>query len=134
MLERPRRADWILLGSVVGLLVLGAEMVYSASFVVAHNEFQDDLYFLTRQGMWIVIGMVCMAIVARIDYHAWRHVSLAAMAICLLALIVVLVPGVGVVNYGAQRWIALPGGIPPVQPSEFAKLARVLYMSDWLAR
>ncbi len=132
--ERPRRADLVLLGAVVILLILGAEMVYSASFIVAHNEFNDDLYFLMRQGMWMVGGVICMGLVARSDYHHWRRFSLIGMALAIISLIVVLVPGIGVINYGAQRWIALPGPLPPVQPSEFAKLALVLYMSDWLAR
>src|SRR5436190_6965102 len=79
--ETRRRADWILLGAVVALLILGAEMVYSASFVVAHNEFNDDMYFLNRQAMWMVIGAIAMALAARFDYRRWRRLSPLAMAI-----------------------------------------------------
>ena len=56
--SRRRRPDYLLLASTVALLVLGALMVYSASFVVAHNEFNDDAYFLMRQLMWIGVGIV----------------------------------------------------------------------------
>ncbi len=133
MPSATRRADWLLLGAVVALLILGALMVYSASFVVAHNEFHDDLYFLTRQVLWIVVGALCMGLVARSDYHRWRRFSTLALGVCLVTLVLVMVPGLGVTSYGAQRWLQL-GPLPPVQPSEFAKLALVLYMSDWLAQ
>ena len=53
-----RRPDYLLLASTIALVVLGTLMVYSASFVVAHNEFNDDAYFLTRQLIWIAAGSV----------------------------------------------------------------------------
>ena len=55
-----RRPDYLLLASTVALLVLGSLMVYSASFVVAHNEFNDDAYFLNRQLLWIAVGGVAV--------------------------------------------------------------------------
>jgi cell division protein FtsW len=132
VIETRGRADWVLLGAVVALLMLGAEMVYSASFVVAHNEFHDDFYFLGRQVLWIVVGALGMGLVARSDYGRWKPLSPLVMVACLAGLVLILLPGIGVSNYGAQRWLAL-GPLPPVQPSEFAKLALVLYMSNWLA-
>jgi len=133
MADGRRRADWALLGAVVTLLMLGAEMVYSASFVIAHNEFHDDLYFLSRQTLWVVVGAACMGLVARSNYHTWRRASTPIMLLCLAMLVLILLPGFGVTSYGAQRWLAL-GPLPAVQPSEFAKLALVLYMANWLAR
>ena len=130
-LER-RRPDYLLLASTIALLVLGTLMVYSASFVVAHNEFNDDAYFLTRQLMWVGIGLVGMLIATRIDYRRWRSFSLPIMFICVGLLVLVLVPGVGSSSYGAVRWLKL--GPVQIQPSEIAKLAIILYLADWLAR
>ncbi len=130
--ERPR-LDYLLLGATVALLVIGTLMVYSASFVVAHNEFNDDLYFLTRHLMWVAIGTVGLAVGARVDYRLWRRFSLPAMLGVIGLLLLVLVPGIGTSSYGAVRWIRL-GSFIQIQPSELAKVAIVLYLADWLAR
>ncbi|HEY1297392.1 MAG TPA: putative lipid II flippase FtsW [Chloroflexota bacterium] len=127
-----RRPDYLLLASTIALLVLGTLMVYSASFVVAHNEFNDDAYFLVRQLIWIAAGLVGMFLAARIDYRHWRGLSLLIMFLCIALLVLVLVPGVGSSSYGAVRWIKL--GPVQIQPSEIAKLAMTLYLADWLAR
>ncbi len=127
------RLDYLLLGATVALLVVGTLMVYSASFVVAHNEFNDDLYFLTRHLMWVVIGTIGLGVGARLDYHLWRRFSLIAMVAVIAMLLLVLVPGIGSRSYGAVRWIRL-GSLVQVQPSELAKLAIVLYLADWLSR
>jgi len=127
-----RRPDYLLLASTIALLVLGTLMVYSASFVVAHNEFNDDAYFLIRQLLWIAAGLVGMLIAVRIDYRWWRSLSLPIMFICILMLVLVLIPGIGASSYGAVRWIKL--GPVQIQPSEIAKLAMTLYLADWLAR
>jgi cell division protein FtsW len=128
-----RRPDYMLLASTIALLVLGSLMVYSASFVVAHNEFNDDAYFLVRQLMWIAVGAVGLLAAMRIDYRRWRSLSLPIMFLCIALLILVLVPGIGSSSYGAVRWLRV-GPLVQVQPSEIAKLAIILYLADWLAR
>jgi cell division protein FtsW len=127
-----RRPDYLLLASTIALLVLGMLMVYSASFVVAHNEFNDDAYFLNRQLMWIAVGGVGLLLAMRINYRRWRALSLPIMFGCIGLLVLVLAPGIGTTNYGAVRWLKL-GGVQ-LQPSEIAKLAIVLYLADWLSR
>jgi cell division protein FtsW len=127
-----RRPDYLLLASTIALLVLGTLMVYSASFVVAHNEFNDDAYFLVRQVIWIGLGGLGMLGAAYFDYRRWRALSLPVMFACIGLLVLVLVPGIGASSYGAVRWIRL--GPLQVQPSEIAKLAITLYLADWLAR
>src|SRR5919197_3551136 len=99
-----RRPDYMLLASTIALLVLGTLMVYSASFVVAHNEFNDDVYFLIRQLLWVAIGGVALLFGTTIDYHRWRSVSLVEMLVCIALLIAVLIPGIGARSYGASRW------------------------------
>jgi cell division protein FtsW len=128
----PRRPDYLLLASTIALVVLGTLMVYSASFVVAHNEFNDDSYFLVRQLIWIALGGLGALGAVHVDYRRWRALSLPIMFACIGLLVLVLVPGIGASSYGAVRWIRL--GPVQVQPSEIAKLAITLYLADWLAR
>src|ERR1051325_3247626 len=116
-----RRPDYLLLASTIALLVLGTLMVYSASFVVAHNEFNDDAYFLVRQLIWIAAGGVGLFVAARVDYRRWRALSLPIMFACIGLLVLVLVPGIGSSSYGAVRWLKV--GPVQIQPSEIAKLA-----------
>ncbi|MHB1415462.1 MAG: putative lipid II flippase FtsW [Chloroflexota bacterium] len=136
---RPRRGliggiDLPLLTVVLALLVVGIDMVYSASFVLAHNSslYDSDTYFLVRQVMWAALGGIAMFVTARTDYHIWQRLALPVLLVSVVLLAAVLLPGLGHEEYGAQRWLKL-GPLPPVQPSEFAKLAIVLYMAAWLS-
>jgi len=112
---------------VVGLLV-----VYSASFAVGHLEYGDTNYFIARQAAFALVGLALLWVFMRLDYHLLRPLSIAMMAIALAGLLAVLMPGIGVEQNGARRWLAL-GPLPPIQPSEFAKLAIIVYISAWLA-
>jgi len=125
--------DYLLIGAVGLLLAIGAQMVYSASVVIAHNEFGDETYFFTRQLLWIAVGSVGMIAAASVDYHRWQKVSLILLLIAVVSLILVLVPGFGLKQYASARWLKV-GPLPSFQPSEFAKVAVVIYMADWLAR
>lgn len=131
--DLDRTPDIGLSVAVAALLVIGIAMVYSSSFVIAHNEFQDDLYFLVRQLIWAAVGTAALVALAWIDYHRWQRLSVLAMGAAVLALVLVLTPAFGQSAYGAQRWLRL-GPLPIFQPSEFAKLGLVLYLADWLAR
>ncbi|MGQ9675028.1 MAG: putative lipid II flippase FtsW [Chloroflexota bacterium] len=126
--------DFTLLAVVAVLLILGIDMVYSASFIIAHNSplYQSDVYFLTRQVIWVAVGAVGMFITMNIDYHHWRRFSVLFFVVVLLMLIAVVATPLGHSAYGAQRWLSL-GPLPPVQPSEFAKLAIILYTAAWLS-
>jgi cell division protein FtsW len=68
-----------------------------------------------------------------VDYHRWQKVSLALLLVTVVALVLVLVPSFGMVQYGSARWLKI-GPLPSFQPSELAKIAVVIYMADWLAR
>lgn len=126
------RPDYVLLGATVALLVISTLMVYSSSFVIAHNEFGDDLYFLTRHVAALGLGLGCLAVLARVDYRFWRNWSLVLLALSVGLLVLVLIPGVGLASYGSVRWLKV--GPIQIQPSEVAKLALALYLADWMAR
>ncbi|MEX1253838.1 MAG: putative lipid II flippase FtsW [Dehalococcoidia bacterium] len=126
------RPDYLLLGLVAGLVVLGLIMVYSSSLALGLLAFNDAHYFVTRQTMWAAIGGIMLVVLMRLDYAILRKLSPLLMLASIVGLMAVLVPGLGLERNGAYRWIAI-GPLPPVQPSEFAKLALIIYVSAWLA-
>jgi cell division protein FtsW len=121
---------WLLM-IVLALLCIGIVMVYSASSFIAARFYGDASYFLQRELIWVVLGVVVMTVTMRVDYRHWRRLSLVGMVIILLLLVIVLRFGVNV--YGASRWLAF-GSYFSFQPSELTKLVLALYIADWLAR
>ncbi|MEX2237518.1 MAG: putative lipid II flippase FtsW [Dehalococcoidia bacterium] len=127
---RPAAADWLLMLTVLTLVGVGVLAVFSASFAEGWRLYGDVNYFVMRQAMWAVIGLVLMVALMRTDYHLLRPASPVLMVLAVGLLIVVLTP-LGVESNGATRWIQV-GPVPPVQPSEFVKLAMIIYIAAWL--
>ena len=113
------------------LLIVGLLAVYSASFAVGYLEFGDTNYFLARQFLFALVGVAVLIFFMRLGYQRLRALSVAMLLLALAGLLAVLIPGLGVERNGASRWLEL--GPLSVQPSEFAKLAVIVYMSAWLA-
>ena len=124
--------DYLLLTAVIVLCVIGLIAVYSASYALGATQFKDANYFVKRQAVSLVLGLIAMTVAMRLDYRLLMRMSPLIMLVALIGLAAVLVPGVGHSSNGAQRWVAL-GPLPPLQPSEFAKLAVLIYLSAWLA-
>lgn len=132
LLAELRRIDLGLLLAILVLVAIGVEMVFSASFVVAHNQFGDGTYFLTRHLFWIAIGLVALAVGASIDYRILPRFAVVIYLGSLALLALVLIPGLGQVTYGSARWLNL--GPLSFQPSEVTKVALVIYLASWLAK
>ncbi len=130
--RRRHAPDYGLLTAVLVLLIVGLIFVYSSSYVLAEVKYGDPNHFIKRQLIFALLGLTGLAIVQQFDYRHLRRLSPLLMLGALLALGAVLVPGMGVESNGALRWIQV-GPLPPVQPSEFAKLAVLIYMAAWLA-
>lgn len=113
------------------LLIAGMLAVYSSSFAVGYHEFGDTNYYVARQAVFALIGVAAMVFFMRMDYRKLRALSVPMLTLALFGLVVVLIPGIGNERNGAQRW--LEAGPVSVQPSEFAKLAIIVYISAWLA-
>jgi cell division protein FtsW len=129
---RSHGPDYGLMTAVLVLLIVGLIFVYSSSYVLADLEYGDPNYFIKRQVMFAVLGLIGLVIAMQIDYRYLRRLSPLLMLGALVALGAVLLPGFGVEANGAQRWIQV-GSLPPLQPSEFAKLAVLIYMAAWLS-
>ncbi|HJV74717.1 MAG TPA: putative lipid II flippase FtsW [Noviherbaspirillum sp.] len=134
---RPRveRIDEALLWAATALLALGLVMVYSASIALPdapkYAAYRPD-HFLLRQFVGILVAAVIALVTFCIPMARWEQCAGRLLLAALVALVLVLLPGVGKGINGAHRWIAL--GVVHLQPSEFAKLAMVLYVSSFATR
>jgi len=127
--------DVSLAWSTLMLLALGLVMVYSASIAMAEASAHTGYrawYFLVRHGVFIAVGLAAAAVTFQIPVKVWQRLAIWLFAIAALLLVLVLVPGVGKVVNGSRRW--LPLGLINMQPSEFMKLAAVLYASSYAVR
>ncbi len=129
----PRRAPGtpsvVVLGVLVTVLcVSGLVMVGSASPVISLITYDSPWTIFFRQALWMVVGVGAMLFLARIDYRAWRRWSVPLVAVAIVLLVAVLVPGVGVTAGGSARWIGY--GLFRLQPSELMKLAMVVFAAD----
>jgi cell division protein FtsW len=128
---RGRPDIWLLLTTLV-LTIFGLVMVYSSSAVVISDRTGDPFYYLERQAAAVVLGLVGMAILARVPTTTLMRWGPAFYFACLLGLCLVLVPALGHAANGAARWIGF--GSIHVQPSEFCKLALVVVLADRVSR
>ncbi|CAG7620811.1 stage V sporulation protein E [Paenibacillus allorhizosphaerae] len=131
MVKARSTPDMLLLGSTMMLLVIGIVMVYSASAVLAFREFGDSFYYLKRQALFAVLGVVAMLFTMNVDYWVWKKYAKLALLVCLVLLVAVLIPGIGVVRGGARSWLGI--GAFGIQPSEFMKMGMIIFLSKWLS-
>ena len=125
--KAPARIDIRLLLLILTLAAFGTVMISSASTAYAASRFGDAYYFVKRQAVFLVLGIITMLLTARIaPSHLYRY----ALPIFLLSLVfLLLVPILGSEAGGAKRWIAL--GPLTFQPSEFSKSALILLLSKY---
>lgn len=114
------------------LIALGVVMVFSSSSVYALQEKGSSSYFLGRHLLFLMAGFILTFFVMTIDYRDLQKYAKPLLLIAIVALILVLIPGIGKSSYGARRWFKL--GMFSFQPSEFAKIILLLYVSDFLSR
>lgn len=130
--EDRAKLFYTLLGLILVMMLFGIIMVFSASQNSAFRMHEDSLHYLKKQATWACLGVVALLFFAGYDYQKLRKRS-GIWLICAIALLAaVLVPGLGRTAGGAQRWLAI-GGMS-IQPSEFAKLAIIIYASDLFVR
>lgn len=126
------RQDHLLLYATLGLVLLGLTSVFTSSTVMAMAQFQDPYYFVKRQVFYALLGLALLYVASRIPYQYWKPLVYPILLLSLISLILVFVPGIGAKVRGAARWLKL--GPLTLQPSEFAKLAMVIFLAYSLAR
>ena len=119
------RIDYILLAAVLALVFLGLLFVYSASSYSAELTYGNKYFFLTKQAIGAVVGLVAMLVAAKIKLNFIKKLWIVGVVLSVVLLALVFVPGISIENYGARRWIGV--GSFSMQPSEIAKFAYVLF-------
>ncbi|SFS61289.1 stage V sporulation protein E [Paenibacillus sp. 453mf] len=128
---RPAPDLWLVI-CIVSLLSIGIVMVYSAGAVLAFREHGDSFYFVKRQLLFAGLGLFAMFFTANVDYRIWRNYAKFVLILCFILLIIVLIPGIGVVRGGARSWLGISSF--GIQPSEFMKLGMILFLAKWLSK
>ena len=128
--ERRFDMDLPLLVGSLCLLALGLVMVTSASMEVAAGRLGDPLYYMNRQIVYLVIGLLAMAATLAVPVRLWEQFRFPLLFLGFALLLAVLIPGIGREVNGSWRWIAV--GPINVQPSELAKLFAVVFLSGYL--
>ena len=123
--------DTLLFAAVASLVAIGLVMIFSASSAQAYADRHDTAYYVKRQAIYLVVGLVLAYAAYRIDYRKLKNLAPYALVLCVLGIVSVLVPHVGMVVNGARRWIG--AGFVSLQPSEFAKLGLVVYLAAALS-
>lgn len=129
---KKRNVDIVLVTSIVLLSLFGLLMIYSSSYVWAEYKFNDPFKFLKNQGIFFLVGMCLMYIVSKIDYEIYYKKSNFLLMGCFILLIAVLIPGVGTVRNGSRSWFGI--GSFGIQPSEFMKLALIIFTAKYLCK
>ena len=128
---RARRVDWLLVGAVAGLLVIGMVLVWSATLHRVDLTGGDSTAYLRKQGVNVAIGLVLAAVVAVTDHRWLRLWAPVVYGVSVAGLALVFVPSVGATINGSHSWLLI-GGLS-LQPAELAKFGVVLGMAFVLA-
>jgi cell division protein FtsW len=134
VLDRPLTSYHILLGATGLLLVLGLLMVLSASSVLSYKINHGNQYAIFyRQLIWVGVGLPMAYVASRMTPRHFRMLAYVALLGSVFLLVLTYVPGLGKNVNGNTNWLSF-GGPLQIQPSEFAKLALVMWCADLYAR
>lgn len=131
-LERKKKFSFWLFLVMALLLAVGCVFVYSASFYSAEISYGEKTFFLKKQIFGIVVGLIFYIFFSLFDYHKLEKLKYFLLAVSVVLLLLVFVPGIGLTNYGATRWINLK--VLTFQPSEIAKFSFLIFSASVLSR
>lgn len=114
------------------LIAFGFIMVYSASAVISFRKYGDSFFFLKKQLLWGLIGIIAFMMAHFIDHRSLQRFVVPIFALSCIMLILVLTPTFGSEVNGSRRWLRI--ALFSVQPSEVAKLVVIIYLASYLAR
>ena len=123
--NKKRGYDYSLLAVVFLLVIIGLIILYSTSAYNGQVKFHDRFYYLKKQAFATALGLALMFFMANIDYHIWQKFAVPAYITALLLSVAVLI--VGDEYNGSKRWLSF--GPLSFQPSEFAKIAVILFLA-----
>lgn len=124
--------DYILFGAIIIISIFGIIMITSASYIWAEYKYNDPFKFTKNQALFFIIGIVMMIYISKINFNIYYKKSNIILLICVSLLILVLIPGIGTVRNGSRSWFGI--GSFGIQPSEFTKLALIIFTSKYLEK
>ncbi len=126
------KLDPVLLLTSLALLAIGLVMVTSASISIADRNLSSPFYYMQRQALFILLGLVAGWTVYQMRLVQWEKSGMALLAFSLFMLTLVLLPGIGKEVNGSTRWISF--GVFNFQVSEAVKLCLIIYVAGYLVR
>jgi len=130
--ESPVTTYYLLLSATAMLVVIGLVMVLSASSVTSYEDTNSSYTVFLSQLQSAVLGVFCAFVATRVRLITWKRISVPLLALAIFLQALVFVPGLGVSVNGNRNWIQIAG--QQVQPSEFAKVALVLFGATVLTK
>src|SRR5690625_7645859 len=106
-------------------------MIYSSSNVWAEYKYADQFFFVKRQLFFASLGTIAMIIIMFIPYVLWKKYAKLLLFFCFVLLLLVVIPGFGIVRGGAHSWIGV--GVFSIQPFEFMNLGLVIFLAELLS-
>ncbi|MBU4319286.1 MAG: putative lipid II flippase FtsW [Proteobacteria bacterium] len=125
--ESVIKYDVALLFPVLFLVGMGIVMVYSASSALALKKYGTDLFFIKKQAIFSIAGFMALILFIHLPYRIYKALAYPILVVAVGLLILIHIPGIGHSAGGSKRWILLAG--VSFQPSEFAKLAMIIFMA-----
>jgi cell division protein FtsW len=130
LFKQTKKPDFVILAITFLLGLFGLIMIFEASNVSAFRDFADKYHYVKEQFVSLILGFVIMITISFVNYKKYFSLAVPLILFCIVSLIAVFIPGLGVKAMGAHRWIDFK--IINFQPSELTKLISVIYLSSWL--
>lgn len=118
--------------STLLLILIGLLMIYSSSYVWAEYKYNDAFKYVKHQLIFAIIGIIIINIIVKFDSNIFYKKANLILLICIILLILVAIPGIGVVRNGSRSWFGI--GAFGIQPSEAAKLGMIIFTSKYLSK
>lgn len=129
---RRRKIDKMILYPILFLNLIGFVMIFSASNILAYENYGDSYYFIKRHGLWMFCGFLSMFFFFTLDIDKLRKISFVLVCLMWIFLVLVFLPGFGRTVGGATRWIGV--GAFTFQPAEFSKLVLIFHLANILSQ
>ena len=127
-----KQLDFTFLFTLIILLAIGLIALSSASSYYALTEYGNSSYYLVRQLIFAIAGVIIMLVVSKIDYKEYKKYGYLFYIIGIALMLMVFIPGIGSSAKGAQRWLNL--GLFTFQPSEIMKLGLIIGMATYIIK
>ena len=126
------KIDILLVFGIVLIALFGVLMIYSSSSIWAEYKFHDAFKYVKNQGLFLCIGLFLMFLISKMNIVHFYEKTNAILFLSILLLVLVLIPGIGTIRNGSRSWFGI--GSFGIQPSEFSKLALILFTSKYLIK